>query len=218
MPARPDVQASLERVTTPSLQALRLYSESYRMGRSNEWPGALELARQAVNEDPSFASARIWLAWALRNTGAGRDSCLPETEQAMALASGADEVERLWITGSYYRLAGDDARAEEAYQALAQLQPDHPWAVNNLANMYERQGRPSAALPLLLRVADLGPHDLESNFEAAHRLAPDIQLWPWAERGRLGVLLRCHGAPRAARHGRRECRGGPRAWFARDLP
>ena len=191
VPARLDAQASLERVTTPSLQALRLYSESYRMGRRNEWPGALALARQAVNEDPGFASAQIWLAWALLNTGASSDAYRPVAERAMALADGTDEVERLWITGSYYRMAGDDARAEEAYLALVQLQPDHPWAVSNLTNLYERQGRPSAALPLVLRVADLRPYDLESNFEAAHML-----LWipgdfdrarPYAERVRAAT-------------------------------
>ena len=49
--------------------------------------------------------------------------------------------------------------AKQAYQALVQLQPDHPWAVGNLTHLYETQRRPGAALPLLLTMADRRPHD-----------------------------------------------------------
>ena len=56
-------------VTTPSLRALRLYSEADAViGRgpgSNEI--AEELLREAIVEDPEFASAFIHLAWARYN-------------------------------------------------------------------------------------------------------------------------------------------------------
>jgi tetratricopeptide (TPR) repeat protein len=93
-------------------------------------------------------------------------------------------------------MAGDDARAEQAYQALVQLQPDHPWAVGNLINLYERQRRPSASLPLLLRLADRRPHDLQSNHAAAVTL---LAVHGDFERARpYAARVRAAGAPELA--------------------
>ena len=160
----------LERATTHSLNALRLYSESYRMGRQNQWPGALELAQQAVSADPDFATAQIWLAWALMNTGAPFHTYIASAERALELAGGADNAERLWITASYYTMIEDDKRAEGAYQALLQVDPGHVWAVGNLTNIYRRQNRLRDIMPYELRAAELRPNDALTNFGIAHRL------------------------------------------------
>ena len=114
----------LERATTPSLNALRLYSESYRMGRRRQWPGALELVQQAVAADPEFATAHIWLAWALWNTKAPSDRYLAAAKRAVALADGVDDKERLWITGSYYYMAGDDKRSGRCVPSVAAARPE----------------------------------------------------------------------------------------------
>ena len=73
----------LEKVTTPSLPALKLYSQAMAMSyqqspRSSpgvvsegkfllpsSWVTMEPLLRQAVAEDPEFASAHMWLAWTL---------------------------------------------------------------------------------------------------------------------------------------------------------
>jgi serine/threonine protein kinase len=161
----------LERATTPSLNALRLYSESYRMGRRRQWPGALELVQQAVAADPEFATAHIWLAWALWNTKAPSHIYLAAAERAVAQASSVDDKERFWIMGSYYYMVGDEKRAEGAYQALLQLDPGHVWALGNLTQMYQRQDREREALPYALRAAELRPNDAFADFGLAHRLA-----------------------------------------------
>lgn len=164
--------APLERVTTPSLRALRMYSESFSQGqRRREWPGALELARRAVAEDPQFAAAQIWLAWSLRNNGHPPHVYRPIAERAMALAAHTTDWERFWVLGSYYSLLGDDRSAEGAYLALLQLRPDHYWGVNNLRDIYFRQNRPSEALPYVVKAADLRPNDPRANYNAAYQLS-----------------------------------------------
>ena len=57
----------LERVTTPSLRALQLFTEADSASRRGEWAVSAQFTRQALLEDPDFASARTWLAWALYN-------------------------------------------------------------------------------------------------------------------------------------------------------
>ena len=61
--------AELARVTTTSLRALQLYSRADLLMQSGDQAAAEVLLRQAVAEDPSFASAWIHLAWTLRNQG-----------------------------------------------------------------------------------------------------------------------------------------------------
>jgi serine/threonine-protein kinase len=163
--------APLERVTTPSLRALRLYSESFVLGERQQWPAALELARSAIAEDPDFATAQIWLAWALLRNGYSSETFLPVAERAVALASSTTDWERLWIEGSYYGMRGDDRRADGAYTALLRLKPDHYWAANNLAVMYQRQGRALEAVPYIVKLAELRPNDGQTAFRAAHQLA-----------------------------------------------
>ena len=163
--------APLERVTTPSLRALRLYSDSFALGQRLRWPAALELARQAVAEDPGFAAAQIWLAWSLRNTDHPHEVYRPIAEEAMRLSTHTTDWERFWVLGSYYSLLGDDRSAEGAYLALLQLRPDHYWGVSNLSNIYFRQNRPSEALPYIVRAADLRPNDTRANYNAAYQLS-----------------------------------------------
>ncbi len=57
----------LEKATTGSLEALRLYSQAMRLGYLWEWGPAERLLWRSIEEDPTFASAQVMLAWAIRN-------------------------------------------------------------------------------------------------------------------------------------------------------
>lgn len=148
-----------ERVTTPSVDALRLYSESYRLGARNEWQPALELVRLAVEADPGFPAARIWLAWCLMRANAPPEIYLAEAAKALELAPQATEWERLWIIGSHHNFVGDDERAIASFEATLRLNPEHYWAAGNIVIGYGRLGRYGDAVPLARRLADLRPHD-----------------------------------------------------------
>ena len=161
----------LQKVTTPSLQASRLYSEGYDAGARGRWTEAVEHTRAALNHDPDFASALIWLAWSLRNTGRPPDEYLPAAERAFELATLTTERERYFIHGSYYSLVGDHEQASRAYEALLQLHPDHAWALNNLQTAATQLGRPRREVTsLVLRLADARPNDFQLQARAAQEL------------------------------------------------
>jgi len=155
-----------EAATTPSLKAFQTYTLSTQLGSRNEWRAARQLAQQAVDEDPRFAVAHIWLAWTLNNTGAPAEEVRATAEKAVALADGVSDWERHWILGSYHGFTGDKDRAVAEYTALIELQPDHRWALANLSTL-------TNTTPLRLRRADLRPHHWGTNFEAARSLLLD---------------------------------------------
>ena len=123
----------LEEVTTPSLRALELYTRAMEFMYLYKWTEAEAIFRQAVVEDPEFASAHLLVFWALANqnkeSGEEAQSFL---ERAMELAESASESERLFIQGTYYDLFQRNyKKACGSYKTLAELFPDHYWAAGN---------------------------------------------------------------------------------------
>jgi tetratricopeptide (TPR) repeat protein len=168
-PVTPRAGEPLEQVTTRSLRALQLYSEaSDQMIRHGaDTSDGIELLREALNEDPDFASAHVMFAQALRNLGRDPEAT-PHFERALALAQTASERERLFITGSYYgfkSIGGNpesDAftKAVSAYEELLRHYPDDLWALNNLSVHYGVAARAEESLRLGMRIADLRPEML----------------------------------------------------------
>lgn len=160
--------ADLERVTTSSLRALRLYDEAeaviarYGMDATSE-----QLLRDAIREDPDFASAHNLLAYAIANQGGPREEVLFHRKRAMELADEVSDRERYFIRASYYRSVGDSARAAANYRALLRLHPDHYWGNSNLARWLGG----TEAIPLMVRKARYRPNDLDAAWDAAHALA-----------------------------------------------
>ena len=162
----------LVKVTTPSLRALQLYSRADAVIGGKNDAVAEELLRQAVAEDPEFASAYVHLAWAIRNQGKPKAEYIPPAETAFRLSDRTTDRERYFIRGSYYDLLRDDEKAITAYQALLFLYPDHEWGLWNLANVYAREGRLKDASEMVARLSDLRPKGFESNAVLAAYLAP----------------------------------------------
>jgi tetratricopeptide (TPR) repeat protein len=168
-----------ERATTPSLEALQLYSTAMDLGMQFKWQPAVKLLEAATARDPNFASAHILLAYALSNTGRPWPEVLAHAERARALAPTVGEVERYFIEASVQSLAAraDPSRFQErlaeaapAYEALLQLDPNHYWANNNLVQEYELLGRFDAAAPLAVRRGVERPNDVRSQLNAARAL------------------------------------------------
>jgi hypothetical protein len=149
----------LERVTTPSMKALRLYTDAYTAGAHNEWSAALTFAVAAVEADPSFAAAHAWLAWAMMRNRLPRAEYLATAAKAVSLAGNTAEWERLWITATQYHLLGDEGRALPLYEAMLKLNPEHFWATANLVALHRRAGRDADALGPAMQLLELQPHD-----------------------------------------------------------
>ena len=204
-----EIQAStekLEKVTTPSLPALKLYSQAMALSyqwspRSNprgvsqgkfllpsQWVTMEPLLRQSLAEDPEFASAHLWLAWTLTEQGKPADEVRQHAERALELSEMTSERERYFILGSYHLLKDQTEQAIAAYQALIRLYPDDYWATDKLAFANNYLGRIPEALKHSARRADLRPKSFFDNKRAALRLAMEggdlVVAAPYMERAR----------------------------------
>ena len=135
-----------------------------------KWEAAAVLLGEAVQADPSFASAHIYLAHSYANMGKVKEAA-PHFQQAFALADTTTDRERYFILGSYYqRFAKDRDKAVEAYKVLLSLYPDDYWGNSNLAGLMGGF-RSEAALPYIVRRAELRPTDIGDNWMASQALA-----------------------------------------------
>jgi tetratricopeptide (TPR) repeat protein len=175
-PARDNREpAGLAKVTTESLKALQLYSraDALMMEDEDHQGAAEELLRQAVAEDPTFASAWIHLAFALSNQGRPLAEVQPYAAKAMRFSDTTSERERYFIRGGYYQFFGQREKAVAAYEALVDLYPDHLWAMGNLIFIYDWLHNPeelAKAVQLEARRADSRPNDFIANWGAAFDL------------------------------------------------
>ena len=128
----------LEQVTTPSLEALRIYAEAARFLDMGGNPlEASERLREAVRIDSTFAMAWRKLGVALNNSGLPRIRVDSALENAYRFRDRLTERERLLAEGTYFHLGPgrDRGRASRAYEALLALDPTENAAANNLANI-----------------------------------------------------------------------------------
>lgn len=164
---------ALEKATTPSLKALQLYSQGMALitqlpARDGEWRTARSLFERAIEEDPEFASAYVYLSWSWQRgmPWADRAKQRAAAERALELSQHATERERLFIRATYFQLHERREEARAAYEALVRLYPDHYWAVNNLL----RLSGPDEALPYVLRLAELRPKGYRESVMAVESL------------------------------------------------
>jgi DNA-binding winged helix-turn-helix (wHTH) protein/tetratricopeptide (TPR) repeat protein len=153
-------EGPLQKVTTPSLEALKLYSEAIRRAEDGTFDGdanrLIDPLTKAVEYDPSFASAQNQLATALARAGHPAQAS-EHFEAAMRLADGVTDRERWFIQGSYYYFHHPDAeKAIIAYEELLHRYPDDVTALRRLLFL---TGQPA----LGYRAAELRPNNLGIN-------------------------------------------------------
>ena len=159
----------LEAAASRSHRAVRFFSRAAVLISRRDWVGAEPLLREALGEDPQFGSAHIYLAWVLSNLGKPREDVMSEVAAAEATAASATERERLFIRASALSLKGETAKAIPVYEALLLIEPNHYWALNNLAQITTNLD-PQRAPHYLRRFADRRPLDFATNFGAAEIL------------------------------------------------
>lgn len=198
--------AELEKVTTPSLHAVQLYSQAaaFMQGDATFKPGPAEqLLTRAVAIDPEFASAHILLAWATQFQGRPATEFLAHARRALDVVARSSDVERYFIVGSHHLLqaralqpldqAGADdqrRRAAAAYETLLRLKPDHYWGVTLLSQVYDGLRQEPEAAQMLMRRADLQPMNLPLRWWVVQRLFARGELdRGWVQLRRAKALL-----------------------------
>lgn len=171
----------LEKVTTPSLHALQLYTQADKAMRSGSFDVAAELLERAIREDPNFASAWLLLGFAYADAR-NEPKSAPYFKRAFELADTVPDRERFFILGSYYEAPGHNPQnAVHAYETLVQLYPDHFWGVHSVIGWYEFVGRMDEAAKQMVHQADLAPTDLGVNAGAVWAKVIIEQDWKGAQ-------------------------------------
>ena len=150
--------APLEQVTTPNLEALRLYTTAVRAFDLNKYDEAVPLLQRAVTLDTGFAMAWRKLGVAQFNMGnsAAADSAL---KHAFAQRDRLTPIERYLTEAGYYQIAMHDPdRGMAAYRAVLALDPTEGTAANNLGLMLNNNHRNAEAEQVVRPAAAV--HDL----------------------------------------------------------
>jgi tetratricopeptide (TPR) repeat protein len=160
----------LERVTTSSFAALRLYTAAVQAGTRRQWQAAELLARRALAADDEFAAAYALVGWALRQQGQPARVCLPLLERAVHLSGWTTEQESYVISGAFHTISDNYPAAVAPYEALLRLQPESRTAQDLLIDAYTRAGRVKEAVELSTARAEANPGDFYATIRAAHAL------------------------------------------------
>lgn len=145
----------LGRVTTSSLDALRLYTIADRAAQRGDYHRVLSVLDETLEADPDFAMAWRLLAVTLYNTGFDRAREVEAAARAYELRDRLDPRERYLAEAEYHsRVMHDRAATIDAYRRVLELDPDDAKALNNLALFYYYSNAYSAAAELLERLVD----------------------------------------------------------------
>ena len=155
----PSIEASrvpLERATTSSLEALRLYSASRSTARGSDAKGSRALLQQAVVVDPDFALAHARLA-DLDAAGGETSVAVEGYARAFGLSDGLTDRERYLIAARHHTAREEYDQAVVSLRALLGLHPDDLAAHHALALAYDATGQPAAAIAELRECLRLDP-------------------------------------------------------------
>ena len=113
----------LDEATTSSLDALKAFSESGRVGNQSGSAAAIPLAQRAVELDPKFA-----LAWAMLGRMYGdigqEQASAESTAKAYEFRDHASDHEKFFIVVSYeIQVTGDLEKAEQTCETWSQIYP-----------------------------------------------------------------------------------------------
>ena len=151
---------SLERVTTPSLEALQKYVAAMRAGEEDgDFAKFESLMTQAIALDTGFAMAYRKLAIELQNRGLQAQRAESLLQKAYNHADRLSEQERYIMIGSYWATGPqrDLAKSTAAYEALLDLDPENVTALNNLVDSYTTRGDFAKAAEMAERAMTLQP-------------------------------------------------------------
>jgi eukaryotic-like serine/threonine-protein kinase len=151
---------SLERVTTPSLQALQKYISAVRAAEEDgDWPRGRALLEEAIALDTGFAMAYRKLAIEYSNRLYPHEFSSAAIRKAYQHRDRLSESERLLTIAAYYDYGPepDRARTISAYESLLEIDPEHTAALNNLSVQYRYRREYAKAEALAKRALAIRP-------------------------------------------------------------
>jgi tetratricopeptide (TPR) repeat protein len=149
--------AKIEEATTPSLEALKAYSQGLRTRRSTGDFDSVPFFRRAIELDPEFALAYARLGTVYANLGQAEES-KRMTTRAYELREKVSEAERHYIEGRYFStVQGDFQKALDTYKVWLAAFPNDYTALTNAALLHKQQGERSEAIRKLELATQVAP-------------------------------------------------------------
>jgi eukaryotic-like serine/threonine-protein kinase len=147
----------IQTATTPSLDALRAYSEGSESFDRGDMKASQVLLQRAIQLDPNFASAYKSLSSTYYNLGdTGQASTI--IKKAFDLRDRTSERERLNIEIAYYYFGTYDwEAAARSLKLYLDIYPNSPANWGNLCNLYTQLGQYSPAIDAGERGLHLDP-------------------------------------------------------------
>jgi eukaryotic-like serine/threonine-protein kinase len=128
-------------VTTPSLEALKAFSEGSRTARRTGDAEGIPFFRRAIELDPNFAMAYAALGTSYFNLNQG-DFAAENATKAYELRDRVSELERYRISTTYYHtVTGELQKAIEEYQLWSKSYPRDGIPHLNLGVIYQQLGQ-----------------------------------------------------------------------------
>ena len=113
----------LEQATTPSLEALKAFSLGFQLHMIAGDAAANRFYKQAIELDPNFALAYVWMGLSFNNVGE-LSMDVESTRKAYELRDRTSEPEKYFIMARYHKVVtGNLEKAEEALQLWIQAYP-----------------------------------------------------------------------------------------------
>ena len=163
----------MPQATTPSLEALRLYTDSFRTKGEGT-----DLLLQAIKLDDGFAlaHAELGLRYYLTGSRAQRVAGEEHFVKALSLADRLTPRERLWITATAEDSRGNRERAAEAYRNYVDRYPDDARAWFRLGwTQMAGLGQYKPAEESFRHVIAINPHDSSAYVNLASTLSGQEQ-------------------------------------------
>ena len=140
-------------ITTTSEEALTSFIAGRTLQENLRLTDAAEHFRKALDKDPNFAMAHLYLAG---SAGTAKEF-FDHLAQAVALSDKVSEGERLWILGTEAGSHADATKQREYYQKLVTLFPDDQRAQTLLGINYFGQQDYAKAVEFLQKATQIAP-------------------------------------------------------------
>ena len=146
----------LERVTTGSMRALRVFSQGLNATNEGDDPRAVQLLEEAIALDTTFAMAYRKLAIILNNRAERRSRAVQAATKAYQYRDALTERERYLVTAAYHSVVTRNRdQIMSAYSTVLDLYPDETIALNNLGVVYTGLREHERAAELYARALEL---------------------------------------------------------------
>jgi len=135
--SRAEAAQPLDKVTTGSIKALRVFSQGLQAYNQGDQSRAVQLIEQAIVDDTTFAMAYRKLAIVLNNEGENRDHSVWAAKKAYDYRDRLTDRERYLVEAAYHNVVtGNTDQQISAYRTLLELYPDDTYGLNNLGVVY----------------------------------------------------------------------------------